>query len=82
MPVLPLADEVVVEPEPARRSLSRRRRPAEFTIEPEDTVSMVIVDSPLADELAEIGQDAGGPRRPDVPEVEPVGGASSPDRPG
>ena len=26
--------------------------PAEFTIEPEDTVSMVIVDTPLADELA------------------------------
>ena len=31
--------------------------PAEFTIEPDDTVSMVIVDSPLADELAEIGSE-------------------------
>jgi len=29
-------------------------RPAEFTIEPEDTVSMVIVNTPLADELAQI----------------------------
>ena len=28
-----------------------------FTIEPEDTVSMVIIDSPLADELAEIGKE-------------------------
>ena len=33
---------------------------AEFTIEPEDTVSMVIVDSPLADELAEIGVEKTG----------------------
>jgi chemosensory pili system protein ChpA (sensor histidine kinase/response regulator) len=33
-------------------------RPAPFTIEPDDTVSMVIVDSPLADELAEIGAGA------------------------
>lgn len=30
--------------------------PVAFTIEPEDTVSMVIIDSPLADELAEIGE--------------------------
>jgi len=30
-------------------------RPAEFTIVPEDTVSMVIVNTPLADELAQIG---------------------------
>jgi len=29
----------------------------EFTIEPEDTVSMVIVDSPLADELEEISKE-------------------------
>jgi chemosensory pili system protein ChpA (sensor histidine kinase/response regulator) len=33
-------------------------RPAPFTIEPDDTVSMVIVDSPLTDELAEIGAGA------------------------
>lgn len=33
---------------------------AEFTIEPEDTVSMVIVDSPLADDLAEIGAEKFG----------------------
>jgi chemosensory pili system protein ChpA (sensor histidine kinase/response regulator) len=38
--------------------------PAPFSIEPEDTVSMVIVDSPLADELAEIGQAS-------KPEAEP-----------
>ncbi len=30
---------------------------AEFTFEPDDTVSMVIVNSPLADELAEIGKE-------------------------
>jgi chemosensory pili system protein ChpA (sensor histidine kinase/response regulator) len=46
-------------------------RPAAFTIKPDDTVSMVIVDSPLADELAEIGaaasDDAARPEpEPDV----------------
>jgi chemosensory pili system protein ChpA (sensor histidine kinase/response regulator) len=30
---------------------------AAFTIKPDDTVSMVIVESPLADELAEIGEE-------------------------
>ena len=33
----------------------------EFTIEPDDTVSMVIVNSPLADELAEIGKESEAP---------------------
>ena len=41
-------------------------QPAAFSIEPEDTVSMVIVDSPLADELAEI---SGVPRTEPTPEV-------------
>ncbi len=47
--------------------------PAEFTVEPDDTVSMVIVDSPLADELAEIGRerDAAVPSGPTEPEPEP-----------
>ena len=47
---------------------------AEFTIEPEDTVSMVIVDSPLADELAEIGVKPEKPVEPGIaqePETEP-----------
>ncbi len=48
------ADETGVEATPT----------AEFTIEPDDTVSMVIVDSPLADELAEISA------RRDTPEAE------------
>ncbi len=47
--------------------------PAEFTIEPEDTVSMVIVDSPLADELAGIGKgrDEVAPEPEATPEPEP-----------
>jgi chemosensory pili system protein ChpA (sensor histidine kinase/response regulator) len=49
--------------------------PAEFTIEPEDTVSMVIVDTPLADELAEIAtppaaEPAPEPELPSVPEAQ------------
>ena len=52
----------------------------EFTIEPDDTVSMVIVDSPLADELADIGGGQGdepaapepGPVEEPEPEHEPV----------
>ncbi len=45
--------------------------PAEFTIEPEDTVSMVIVDSPLADELAEIGKEKDEPEPEPEPEPQP-----------
>ena len=43
--------------------------PHAFTVEPDDTVSMVIVDSPLADELAEIAIDAGDEAAPQT-EVE------------
>jgi len=51
---------------------------AEFSIEPDDTVSMVIVDSPLADELAELAESreqtgdsaAAGPATP-PPESRP-----------
>jgi chemosensory pili system protein ChpA (sensor histidine kinase/response regulator) len=42
--------------------------PAAFSIEPEDAVSMVIVDSPLSDELAEISQ---APEAEPEPEPEP-----------
>jgi chemosensory pili system protein ChpA (sensor histidine kinase/response regulator) len=43
--------------------------PAEFTIEPEDSMSMVIVDTPLNDELDEIGKVA-EPAPADSPEPE------------
>jgi chemosensory pili system protein ChpA (sensor histidine kinase/response regulator) len=43
---------------------------AAFTIEPDDTVSMVIVDSPLPDELAKIGAGAADESEPE-PEPEP-----------
>ncbi|MEE4162848.1 MAG: Hpt domain-containing protein, partial [Woeseiaceae bacterium] len=49
---------------PAETGLAEETAPTEFSIEPEDTVSMVIVDSPLADELGEI---------PKVPPQEPPG---------
>jgi chemosensory pili system protein ChpA (sensor histidine kinase/response regulator) len=51
-----IADEVVIEPGPADETVEEAPS-AEFTIEPEDTVSMVIVDSPLADELAQIASE-------------------------
>ncbi len=51
-----VADDAEVEM-PADDTSVEAAAPAEFTIEPEDTVSMVIVDSPLADELAEIGKE-------------------------
>ena len=53
---------------------------AAFTIEPDDTVSMVIVDTPLADELAEIGKqkeqeppliEVPAPESEPEPELEP-----------
>ncbi len=50
-----LADEVEVDT-PTDEGVEAAE-PAAFTIEPDDTVSMVIVDSPLADELAEIGKE-------------------------
>jgi len=51
-----VADDAEVEAAPEDTSVEAAPS-AEFTIEPEDTVSMVIVDSPLADELKEIGKD-------------------------
>ena len=50
-----LADDAEVETAPPEKDVEAAE-PAAFTIEPEDTVSMVIVDTPLADELAEIGK--------------------------
>jgi chemosensory pili system protein ChpA (sensor histidine kinase/response regulator) len=50
-----MADELDVESAPAEKDVVAAE-PAAFTIEPDDTVSMVIVDSPLADELAEIAK--------------------------
>jgi chemosensory pili system protein ChpA (sensor histidine kinase/response regulator) len=46
-------------------------QPAAFTVEPDDTVSMVIVDTPLADELAEIGAGAEDEAPPSAVEPEP-----------
>ncbi len=50
--------EVAGEEDVERAAEETGVRPAPFTIEPDDSVSMVIVDSPLADELAEIGAGA------------------------
>ena len=48
-------EETVDEPDAAGGDLHRHDATlVEFSIEPEDTVSMVIVDSPLADELRDI----------------------------
>jgi chemosensory pili system protein ChpA (sensor histidine kinase/response regulator) len=56
-----MADDSEVETAPPKEDVEAAE-PAEFTIEPDDTVSMVIVDTPLADELAEI------PKAPKVEE--------------
>ncbi len=50
-----VADDSEVETAPPEPDVEAAPT-AEFTIEPEDTVSMVIVDTPLADELAEIAK--------------------------
>ena len=50
-----VADDSDVELAPAETA-GEKAEPAPFTIEPEDSVSMVIVDTPLADELSEIGR--------------------------
>ncbi len=60
-----LADEVEVEMPPADVEAAPS---AEFTTEPDDSVSMVIVDSPFADELAEL---AGAQDEPVALEPEP-----------
>ncbi len=56
--------EVGAEPEPVEPE-AEEAAPVEFSAEPEEIVSMVIVDSPLADELAEI------PPTPTAESVEP-----------
>ena len=66
-----VADESAVETAPAEQDVEAAE-PAEFTIEPDDTVSMVIVDTPLADELADIGgsppaADTAAPATPEEP---------------
>ncbi len=70
-----VADDSEVESAPPERDVEEAR-PAEFTIEPEDTVSMVIVDTPLADELAGIGKPAEAeqpvePAKTEAPQPEP-----------
>ena len=65
-----VADDSAVETAPAEEDVEAAE-PAAFTIEPDDTVSMVIVDTPLADELAQIGQppaaDEAATAAPQVP---------------
>ena len=69
-----VADDAEVELEPEDTRVEEAT-PSECTIEPDDTVSMVIVDSALADELAEIGRgndaEASQPEPSAEPEPEP-----------
>ena len=65
-----VADDADVELAPDDTSVEEAPS-VEFTIEPDDTVSMVIVDSPLADELAEIGAEKEAPVEPDRQSHEP-----------
>jgi chemosensory pili system protein ChpA (sensor histidine kinase/response regulator) len=64
-----LADDSDVETAPPEKDVEAAE-PAEFTIEPEDTVSMVIVNTPLADELAEIGQTPAEEKPLEPPAIE------------
>ncbi|HNP64161.1 MAG TPA: Hpt domain-containing protein, partial [Woeseiaceae bacterium] len=61
-----IADDRAVETKPKDRTLEDAPS-TKFTFEPDDTVSMVIVDSPLLDELAEIGNGSSEV----IPEPEP-----------
>jgi chemosensory pili system protein ChpA (sensor histidine kinase/response regulator) len=65
-----VADDENVETAPAEKDVETAP-PAEFTIEPEDTISMVIVDSPLADELAELADDGSAETEAPEPESAP-----------
>ncbi len=68
-----IAEDVELpEPEPAPEEA-----PSAFTIEPEDTVSMVIVDTPLADELADVRHAPPPPAPEPEPEPEPEPGPES-----
>jgi len=69
-----VADDVEIEIAPTDSSVEIAPS-SEFTIEPEDTVSMVIVDSPLADEMAELAKEKDGSSQKDpapVPELAPI----------
>ncbi len=70
------ASDEVVETPPAAPApaapVEDTAEPAAFSVEPEDTVSMVIVDSPLADELKEIPKPALAPEAPAEPPVAAV----------
>ena len=68
-----VADDSEVEKAPPEVDVEAAE-PAEFTIEPEDTVSMVIVDTPLADELAELAKapTVDSPSPSPEPKPEPV----------
>ena len=67
-----VADDAEVEVAPEDTSVEVAPS-AEFTIEPEDAVSMVIVDSPLADEIKEIGKEKEAViEEPVEPEPEPL----------
>jgi chemosensory pili system protein ChpA (sensor histidine kinase/response regulator) len=69
-----VADDSDVETAPSEADVEAAE-PTKFTIEPDDTVSMVIVDTPLADELAEIAKappiDTPPPALEPEPEPEP-----------
>ncbi|MDH3273419.1 MAG: Hpt domain-containing protein [Gammaproteobacteria bacterium] len=74
-----IADDSAVEAAPADKDVEEAK-PAEFSIVPEDTVSMVIVDTPLADELAQIGKPPEG-YRPEVPPSDEPGLELEPEPP-
>jgi chemosensory pili system protein ChpA (sensor histidine kinase/response regulator) len=63
-----VADESEVETAPAGQDIEAAE-PRAFTMEPEDTVSMVIVNSALADELAEMNRRT-APQPDPEPELE------------
>lgn len=65
-----IADDSEVETAPEEKDVEAAE-PAPFTIEPEDTVSMVIVDTPLADELARIGKRPAAAEPPAKAEAPP-----------
>jgi chemosensory pili system protein ChpA (sensor histidine kinase/response regulator) len=80
-----VADDAEVEAAPEETGIEEAPS-AEFTIEPDDTVSMVIVDSPLADELAQIATEkeaaTSRPAREDLPAAEePQAEPSAPESP-
>jgi len=67
------ASDAEVEATPPPAEDIEAATPAQFTIEPEDTVSMVIVNTPLADELAQIPrhEKTAAPAEPPPPAKEP-----------